>query len=78
VAFDRHFAVAESHFRRALQLRLKDLGPGHADAATCKHHLAMLLHTVHRADEALELAETALEVQHITLHRFFYAKRFVP
>ena len=58
----RRFKEAEHHFKRALQLREKQLGPGDIDVATDRHQLAMLVHTMQRPEEALVLAESALKV----------------
>ena len=36
------------HYKHALRIRETQLGPGHADVATCKHNLAVMLQTMHR------------------------------
>ena len=62
----RRYKEAEFHFKRALQLREKELGPGHIDVATDRHQLAMLVHSMQRPEEALVLAEDALKARRPT------------
>eukprot|EP00240_Pyramimonas_obovata_P006462 CAMPEP_0118945980 /NCGR_PEP_ID=MMETSP1169-20130426/43372_1 /TAXON_ID=36882 /ORGANISM="Pyramimonas obovata, Strain CCMP722" /LENGTH=308 /DNA_ID=CAMNT_0006891841 /DNA_START=130 /DNA_END=1055 /DNA_ORIENTATION=+ len=63
----RRFKEAEFHFKRALQLRERELGPGHTDVATDRHQLAMLVHSMQRPEEALVLAQEALKVRQAKL-----------
>jgi len=63
----RHFSQAEVHYKHALRIRETQLGPGHADVATCKHNLAVMLQTMHRFEEAQTLATSALGIRQAQL-----------
>ena len=53
------YAEAEVELRRALDLRLDQLGPEHVEVASSRMRLALALLEQDRAEEALPLAELA-------------------
>jgi hypothetical protein len=49
------YSEAEQHFKRTLELQVKNLGSHHLAIATVLEHYASLLLTMNRAGEAAEL-----------------------
>jgi hypothetical protein len=62
-----HWNEAEAHFRRAIAIAEKALGPEHPDTRRYQSRYARLLLDTGRAANALALAETALATHEASL-----------